>query len=420
VGPETIVGLMLERSPEMVIGLMGILKAGGAYLPLDPAYPAERLRYLLADAGNPVVVGQRAQLDRLPTGARTLVALDVPDPDLEAQPTSAPPSGVTARNLAYVLYTSGSTGEPKGVAVEQRSVARLVKETTFARFGPDEVILGFAPLAFDASTLELWGPLLNGGRLVLAPPGLPSLAELGATIADHGVTTLWLTAGLFHGMVDSHVSALRGVRQLLVGGDVLSVAHVQRAVAALPTTRLINGYGPTENTTFTTCYPVLDPGALGATVPIGRPIANTTVYVLDRHGHPTPIGVPGELFAGGHGVARGYLHQPDLTAERFVPDPFGPDPDGLLYRTGDLVRWRPDGVVELLGRLDEQVKIRGFRIEPGEIEAALARHPAASGWSATSSQRGQPSQPRGSVPTCETSCRTTWCRPRWCLSTRSP
>ncbi|HYG65509.1 MAG TPA: amino acid adenylation domain-containing protein, partial [Thermoanaerobaculia bacterium] len=286
--------------------------------------------------------------------------------------------GLGAGNLAHVLFTSGSTGRPKGVAVSHRNVVRLVRESRFADLGPDQVFLQFAPLAFDASTLEIWGSLINGGRLALFPPGPASVEELAGVVAEQGVTTLWLTAGLFHRMVEARPAGLESLRQLLAGGDVLSPAHVRQALEMLPGCTLINGYGPTENTTFTCCHAMTDPGAVEAPVPIGRPISNTRVYVLDGHLLPVPPGTYGELYAAGDGVARGYVRRPELTAERFLPDPFAASPGGRLYRTGDLARFRADGTVEFLGRNDQQVKIRGFRIEPGEVEAVLAEHPAVS------------------------------------------
>ncbi|HEX6862965.1 MAG TPA: amino acid adenylation domain-containing protein, partial [Thermoanaerobaculia bacterium] len=376
VGPDDRVGLAVPRSPEMVVGLLGILAAGGAYLPLDPAYPEERLAALIDEARPRALVTLEPLLGRLPGGVAA-VCLDRDREALAAEPPSAPDAGATAGNLVYVLYTSGSTGQPKGVAVPHRAVARLVRGGGFARLDAGQTFLQLAPLAFDASTLEIWGALCNGGRLVLAPPEPPSLAELGSLLARHGVTTLWLTAGLFHPMVDEEIGGLAGLSQLLAGGDVLSPARVRRAREALPASALINGYGPTENTTFTCCHLVTDAPA-DAPVPIGRPIGNTTVALLDPELRPVPVGVPGELYAGGDGLARGYLGRPDLTAERFVPSPLAGAqdlPGARLYRTGDRARFRPDGAIEFLGRLDQQVKIRGFRIEPGEIEAALASHP---------------------------------------------
>ena len=378
--PGTVVGLAAERSLEMIVGLVGIIKAGGAYLPLDPAYPGERLAYMAAESGARLLVAQERLLGELPAGVVAAFAAVLPlesvagDTEVvAAEPAAAAPG---PRDLAYVLYTSGSTGRPKGVAVEHRSVVRLVKETDYIDLSAEQVFLQLAPVLFDASTLEIWGPLLNGGRLAIMPSAPPSLEELAATIERHGVTTLWLTAGLYHQMVDIHLASLAGVRQLLAGGDVLSVAHVDRTLAALaPGSVLVNGYGPTEGTTFTCCHRMA-PGSRidGPSVPIGRPIANTRVHLLGPGLEPVATGETGELYVGGDGVARGYVGRPELTAERFVPDPFG-EPGGRLYRTGDLARWRPDGTVEFLGRGDGQVKIRGFRIELGEIETALAAVP---------------------------------------------
>ncbi|HVR99548.1 MAG TPA: amino acid adenylation domain-containing protein, partial [Thermoanaerobaculia bacterium] len=377
-GPGDLVGLCVERSLDLVPAILGILKSGAAYAPLDSSYPAERLAWMLEDTGARVLVGPERLLAELPENGAARVRLDADREAIEARSAANPPCSPSIAgpgDLAYVMYTSGSTGRPKGVAVTHRNVVRLVRETDFAHFGPEEVFLQLAPLSFDASTLELWGPLLHGGRLVVFPSRQPSLEELGETIARHGVTALWLTAGLFHQMVEGNLEGLRPVRQLLAGGDVLSPAHVRRVLAELPGTTLINGYGPTEGTTFTCCHAMTAESRIGHTVPIGRPIANTRVYVVDAGFRQLPVGLPGELLLGGDGLAAGYWRRPELTAERFVPDPFGA-PGSRLYRTGDLVRWLPDGVVEFLGRRDGQVKVRGFRIEPGEIEAALAEHPA--------------------------------------------
>ncbi len=377
VRPDVLVGLCLERSIELIVSLVAILKAGGAYVSLDPAYPKERLVFMLEDITAPVLITQRNLRDKLPANDAFVICLDAPTEGGRAPSPAPAASGVlTSKNLAYVSYTSGSTGRPKGVCIPHRGVVRLVKNTDFARFGRDEVFLQFAPIAFDASTLEIWGALLNGGRLVVVPPGPCSLAELGSVIEKRGVTTLWLTAGLFHQMVEEQLDSLQNVRQLLAGGDVLSVPHVVRALEQLPRAQLINGYGPTENTTFTCCHRITAPPLAGRSVPIGRPIANTQVYILDREMQPVPMGVPGELFTGGDGLARGYLNRPELTVEKFVAHPFSPDAGARLYRTGDLARWLPDGSVEFLGRIDRQVKIRGFRVEPAEVEAILLTHPA--------------------------------------------
>ena len=371
---ETLVAICVERSLEMVVGLLAILKAGGAYVPLDPDYPARRLAFMLEDTCAPVLLTQSHLRERLPDYSGHVVDLDClegvcSDRSDNPEPVAKPDS------LAYVIYTSGSTGTPKGVNVPQRGVVRLVTKTNYVSLGPDERFLQFAPLAFDASTFEIWGPLLNGGRLFVFPPHLASIDELGRFIQENEITTLWLTAGLFHEWTDEQFDALSGLRQLLTGGDVVSPAQAIRALRRLPNTRLINGYGPTENTTFTCCHCMDSPEQVGQTVSIGRPIANTRVYVLDRDFQPVPIGVPGELCIGGDGLARDYLHSPELTAEKFVTRPFDTCPDERLYRTGDQVRWRRDGTLEFIGRLDYQVKIRGFRVELPEIEAVLKRHP---------------------------------------------
>ncbi len=372
--PDTRVAICLDRSAEMIVTLLAILKAGGAYVPLDPAYPRARLQFMLEDAQAPVLLTQKALRESLPQNAAEVICLDELAEETARESTDNPAIETTADNLAYVMYTSGSTGKPKGVAVTHRNVVRLVKNTNYASFSADEVFLQSSTISFDASTFEIWGSLLNGARLALLPPGPPSLTELGQALKRYQVTTLWLTAGLFHLMVDNHLEDLRSVRQLLAGGDVLSVPHVRKVFTELSDCRLINGYGPTENTTFTCCYPVMDLSRVNGSVPIGFPISNTTVYVLDRYLSPTPIGVPGELYIGGDGLARGYLDQPELNAERFVHDPFSGQPDARLYRTGDLVRYRASGEMEFIGRIDNQVKVRGFRIELGEIEAALAEH----------------------------------------------
>ena len=383
VGPEVVVGLCIERSLEMLIGLLGILKAGGAYLPLDPDYPRERLAFMLADAAAPVLVTRAALRAQLPShdarigGARGdgahIVCLDADWPAIAQHPTTPPRSGLTPQNAAYVIYTSGSTGTPKAVVVAHHNVVRLVKSVDYVELTPDDVFLHLAPLSFDASTFEIWGALLNGAKLVVYSGGPFDIAELKRTIAATGVSVLWLTAALFHQVVDEDVSAIAGVRQLLAGGDVLSASHVRAVVEAQNGCRLINGYGPTEGTTFSACFAVTGRTDFHDSVPIGRPISNTRVYVLDGGLEPVPAGVCGELYVAGWGLARGYVGRAGLTAERFVADRFGPA-GSRMYRTGDLARWRGDGVLEFLGRSDAQVKVRGFRIEPGEIEAALVGH----------------------------------------------
>lgn len=365
------VALMAERSPELVVALLGILKAGAAYVPIDPAYPAQRREMMLADSGATVLITDRdreigsADLTVLATGFYH-----------EAAAADFTPVALDGEDVAYVIYTSGSTGKPKGSLIPHRGVVRLVHETDYIHFGPDEVFLLSSPVSFDASTLELWGPLLNGGRLALLPPGTPGLAELGAAIREFGVTTMWLTAGLFQLMVDERPGDLRPLRQLLVGGDVVSRTHARRALDVLGAEgRLFNGYGPTENTTFTTVHPISAADTEGPSIPIGKPIPGTTVYILDGQMNPVPPGVKGRLYFGGAGLSTGYLHDAERTAVAFVPNPFSDDPGSRLYDSGDRGRWRPDGSIEFCGRIDDQVKIRGFRIETGEIESVLGTYP---------------------------------------------
>lgn len=372
VGPEVLVGMYMERSFDMIVGLLGILKAGGAYLPLNPDDPQERLTFMLRDAQAPVVLTMAKLADNL---YRTGVKVVCLDEELSASLSADNPEcTVEPSNLAYVMYTSGSTGQPKGVSVTHSAVVRLVKNADYVRLKADEVFLQHSNVAFDASTFEIWGSLLNGAKLVVAPAFNLSLEELGAIIKEHKISTLWLTSGLFNQMVENRLEDLSSVRQLLSGGDALSVHHVRRVIDELKECQLINGYGPTENTTFsTTCR--LSEDQIGNSVSIGRPITDTQVYILDPGLNTLPVGVPGELYVGGTGLARAYFRRPGLSAERFIPHPFG-EAGSRLYRTGDLVRFLPDGNIEFLGRMDKQLKLRGFRIEPGEIEALLAQHPS--------------------------------------------
>jgi len=376
VGPDTLVAVCMERSLDMVIACLGVLKAGGAYVPLDPAYPTERLAFMLADSGAVALLTRRVHLDRLPERLAPTICVDADAGALERESPENPARIAGPGNLAYVMYTSGSTGLPKGVAIPHRGILRLLFGISYARLGPNETVLHASSPSFDLTTFELWGPLLHGGRCVLFPGRVPTPDALRDVIEKHGVTTIWLTGSLFNSIVDATPESLGGVQQLLVGGEALSVPHVRRAAEALPSTQIINGYGPTEATTFACCYHLPGPPEADATsIPIGRPIANTRVYVLDRHRQPVPIGVPGELWIAGDGLARGYVGRPELTAERFVVQRLSQTLEERLYRTGDLVRWLGDGTLEFLGRLDDQVKVRGFRVELGEIEVTLARHP---------------------------------------------
>ncbi len=362
------VGVLLARSADAVVAQLGILAAGAAYVPLDAAHPPARVAAVLADAGAEIVLTDQTLGRRLPAGPQALAVADA----MRGEPLE--PAGCDPGDLAYVIYTSGSTGEPKGVEVSHRNVVRLVDDPGYAELGPGTTMLHAASPAFDAATLEIWGPLANGGAVVCLAEQ-PSADTVAEAIERHGVTTLWLTAGLFHQLVDRRPGCLAGVRHLLAGGDVLSPDHVRRALAALaPDSRLTNGYGPTESTTFATTHTLRPGDAVGETIPIGLPIQGTTCDVLDRDGAQLPVGAAGELAIGGDGVALGYRGDPELTAARFVPDPHRPGE--RRYLTGDRVRRRPDGALEFLGRIDRQVKVRGIRVEPAEVERSLRSHPA--------------------------------------------
>ncbi|WGT63445.1 amino acid adenylation domain-containing protein [Variovorax paradoxus] len=366
------VGLLLDRSAAAVVAQLGVLKAGAAYVPVPTDFPAERVAYMLREANAQLTIAAPAHCHLVPESMAVLVQ-DGTEGDV---PASWEAPAIDGESVAYVMYTSGSTGTPKGIEICHRAILRLVVDAAYVELAPGRAMLHAAPLGFDASTLEVWGPLLNGGCCVIHDERVPTGAGLARTIARHDVHTAWLTAALFNAVIDDNPAHLSGLRHLLTGGEALSVPHVRRALAALPQLALSNGYGPTECTTFAATYRI--PAALPAdvrSVPLGRPIKDTVLRVLSPSMALMPAGLVGELCIGGHGLARGYLGQPALTEERFVPDPFGA-PGERLYRTGDLARWLPDGTLEFIGRRDGQVKIHGHRIETGEVEAAILTHPA--------------------------------------------
>ncbi|WP_181861142.1 non-ribosomal peptide synthetase [Streptomyces diacarni] len=371
VGRESLVGLCVSRSVETIVGQLAILKAGGAYVPLDPEYPPERLAFMIEDGGLRTVLTRRSMVASLPVSDASVLVVDDVWDGLDDRPDTPVASGGTPDDLAYVMYTSGSTGRPKGVAVTHGDVAALAYDSGFAH-GHQGVLLHSAQ-AFDASTYELWVPLLSGHHVVVAPPGAVTPTVLRECSAAHGVTAVWLTAALFHLLAQEDPGCMAGLREVWTGGDAVRADAVRRVREACPGLVVVDGYGPTETTTFATAYRMEPRDEVPETVPIGRPLDDMQVYVLDHAMQPVPTGVAGELYIGGAGLARGYLGLPDLTAQSFVPDPFGTG--GRLYRTGDLARFRPDGNVEFLGRADDQVKIRGFRVELGEIETVLLRHP---------------------------------------------
>ncbi|GGF54344.1 hypothetical protein GCM10007301_12320 [Azorhizobium oxalatiphilum] len=366
------VALVDDRSVNMIIAMLAVLKAGACFVPLDPASPCARLESMLRDAAPVLVLGRVALAGELPPGrSEPFLNLDAAVACAELQADHPLPERSRPEDPAYVMYTSGSTGQPKGVVVPHRAIVRLVSDQTYARFAPDEVFLHLAPLAFDASTFEIWGALLNGASLAVVPQPQPSVDEIVDAIARFGATTAWFTAGLFHLLVDHRLEGLRPLRQILAGGDVISPAHVRRARAALPHCRFINGYGPTENTTFSCCHDIRPEDEDGP-LPVGRAITHSTATVRDEALRPVADGEVGQLCVGGEGLAIGYLNDPALTASRFVA---APDTGARIYLTGDQARRRPDGTIEFLGRMDGQVKIDGKRVELSEIEIALRAEP---------------------------------------------
>jgi amino acid adenylation domain-containing protein len=362
-----IIAVMLERSVEMVAAVLAVLKAGGVYMPIDPGYPEERKKYMLRDSG----AGQTITIDTF-TELKEFPASGVPLP------------GGSGSDLAYIMYTSGSTGTPRGVMVEHRSVIRLVTSPNYVSLSPETRILQTGAPVFDAATFEIWGALLNGGCLFLEHNDvILDAMKLGLALITYGINILWLSSPLFNQLAGRDSGIFSSLRWLLVGGDVLSPPHINAVRKKNPDLTIVNGYGPTENTTFSTCFQIGED--FHRSIPIGGPISNSTAYVLDAAGHLQPIGVPGELWVGGLGVARGYLNRPELTQKK-IKKSFSRGPGGRffkkaplaaggsLYKTGDLVRWLTDGNIEFLGRMDRQVKIRGFRVEPGEIETILLTH----------------------------------------------
>ncbi|HEY7818065.1 MAG TPA: amino acid adenylation domain-containing protein, partial [Vicinamibacteria bacterium] len=369
VGRGVRVGLSMHRSFEMVAGTLAVLKAGGVYVPLDPEYPGERLSFMIEDTRLEAVLTQKTLEGDLRHLAVPLVIADDGEGGSAAGIEADGDAATSPDDLAYAMFTSGSTGEPKAVAIPHRAVSRLLFGTNFARLDENVTFLQHSPLSFDASTLEIWAPLLHGGKCVQFPERVPTPGALSDALHREGVDTVWLTSSLFNVVMDDAPDALTPIRHLLIGGEALSVPHVRRALETLPRARVVNGYGPTENTTFSSCHPVPRPLGPSSSIPIGAPIGNSQGFVLDDEMDPLPIGVPGELLVGGAGLARGYLGRAAMTADRFVPSPFAGEPGARLYRTGDRCRWLPDGILEFQGRSDFQVKLRGFRIELGEIES---------------------------------------------------
>ncbi|MFJ3895198.1 amino acid adenylation domain-containing protein [Streptomyces sp. NPDC090083] len=383
-GENAVIAVLMDRSTELVVTLLGILKAGCAYLALSTTDPDPRLAELAADAGARLAVTTPDLAGRLPGTLEILTSGTAPggtgpaenDPPAAGTGDARPAAhgARTADDLAYVCYTSGSTGAPKGVGVTHRGVHRLAVLQDWLRLTPQDVVLQVSSVSFDASTLEIFGALCAGCRLVVHPGGGPiDLDALAATVTGHEVTVVNLATGLLHRLIESRLSVFAGLRHVVTGGDVASPALVTRLLRAWPALTFTNGYGPTENTTFTTRWTTTGTPPPGP-VPLGRAVSGTAVAVLDDAMDPVAAGGTGEIYTWGEGLARGYLGRPAATAERFLPCPFGP-PGSRMYRTGDLARLPADGELEFAGRTDRQVKVRGYRVEPGAVEAALVRQP---------------------------------------------
>jgi amino acid adenylation domain-containing protein len=373
VEPDQPIGLAVSRSVDLAVGVLGIIKAGGAYLPVDADYPRERQQFMLEDARVQVLVTESGHATRLDSHGRRVVDLLRERRAIETQPDTMPAVRLTGDNLAYVVYTSGSTGKPKGVCIPHRAVSRLVVNTNYVQLDGRDWVAQLSNISFDAATFEIWGALLSGATLeIFARNVLLSPEAFRGQLVARRISALFVTTALFNRLVAWSPNVFAGVDTVMVGGETLDVAPVSKVLAADKPRRLLNGYGPTESTTFATWHEITPADVALRSIPIGRPISNTQAYVLDASLNPVPAGIAGELYLGGEGLARGYLDQPDLTAQKFIASPFAAGE--RLYRTGDLARWRADGTIEFIGRTDKQVKIRGHRIEPGEIEAQLNRH----------------------------------------------
>jgi amino acid adenylation domain-containing protein len=374
VGLEIRVGVLMERSANWIVALLGILKAGGVYVPLDGSYPAGRLRFMVEDAEIRLLLTQSGQ-PRIE--ASEVVFLDQDWEWLESESTENPENVTQAEDLAYLMYTSGSTGQPKGVGVPHRAINRLVRNTNYVKFDESDRVAQISNASFDAATFEIWGALLNGSRVVvLEKETALSPKELKKQLVEHEISAMFLTTALFNQTALSRPEIFASLKYMIFGGDTADPRAVHRVLGEGRPEHLVNAYGPTENTTFTTWYDAQESDIGARMIPIGQPLSNTEVWVLDQQSRMVPVGVPGELCIGGDGLARGYIRRPELTAEKFVPHPYSRNAGARLYRTGDLVRYREDGNIEFLKRMDQQVKVRGFRVELGEIESTLNQYRA--------------------------------------------
>ena len=370
IGRGSIAAIIADRSFEMIIGIIGILKAGGAYLPIDPETPKDRMAFMLSDTKAAVLLTQGKAADGIDCEA------DIVQLDKEASDgfSKEPLSSVNdSGDTAYIIYTSGSTGTPKGVVTPHYSVIRVVQNTNYIDITEDDVILQLSNYSFDGSVFDIFGALLNGASLVMIEKeALLNINRLGSAINEEKVSVMFITTALFNTLADINIGCLAKLRKILFGGERASIPHVRKVLDHVGRDKLIHVYGPTESTVYATYYFINEIDEKADTIPIGSPLANTSVLIMDEAGKLVPIGVPGELCIAGDGLSKGYLNREELTAEKFIPHPF--IPGERLYKTGDLAKWLPDGNIEFIGRIDHQVKIRGFRIELGEIESRLEMH----------------------------------------------
>ncbi|MEW6736491.1 MAG: amino acid adenylation domain-containing protein, partial [Acidobacteriota bacterium] len=375
VGPEVVVGICMERSLDMIVGLLAILKAGGAYLPLDPSSPLERLASMIIDSQIKLLLTQQQIIKSLSTIEHQIVCIDRDWPEISSYSEENPINRTVTDNLAYVVYTSGSTGQPKGIAIPHKAVNRLVLNTDYVQLGTKDTIAQASNASFDAVTFEIWGALLNGAKLIVVSKEVVLVCKEFATqIQEQGINTLFLTTALFNQLAQQEPRVFNSLKQVLFGGEQVEPKWVWKVMKAGGPARLLHVYGPTENTTFSSWQLIVQIAEAANTISIGLPIANTQIYILDTRMRAVPIGVAGELYIGGAGLARGYFKNVELTAEKFVPHPYSKQAGARLYRSGDWGRYRTDGSIEFIGRIDNQVKLRGFRIELGEIEAKLNEH----------------------------------------------